>query len=312
VSAGPAVLVIKLGALGDFIQALGPMAAIRRHHPESHITLLTTPPFAQMGRACGSFDAVEARPRVQGLDLRGWLSLRRWLKAGRFARVYDLQNSDRTALYLRLFGFNPPEWVGAARGASHRNADPARTAGHAFDGHVATLAQAGITDVQVDDLSWMRADLSGLGLEGPYVLLIPGCSPQHPEKRWPSEHFAEVARDLLRRGFYPILIGTQADREATGSITAQVPQAVDLTSRTGLFDLAALARGAALAVGNDTGPMHLVAATGCPSIALFSGCSDPVRAKPKGPRVKVLREGDLLALSPDRVVGAYEGFFSGQ
>ena len=42
------ILVIKLGALGDVVQALGPMAAIRRHHADAHITALTAPAFAPL------------------------------------------------------------------------------------------------------------------------------------------------------------------------------------------------------------------------------------------------------------------------
>ncbi len=49
--AAPRILVIKLGALGDFVQALGPAAAIRRHHRDAEITLLTTAPYAELGRA---------------------------------------------------------------------------------------------------------------------------------------------------------------------------------------------------------------------------------------------------------------------
>ncbi len=47
------ILVIKLGALGDFIQAMGPMAAIRRHHPDADITLLTTEPFEKIVLSSG-------------------------------------------------------------------------------------------------------------------------------------------------------------------------------------------------------------------------------------------------------------------
>jgi len=50
------ILVIKLGALGDFVQALGPFAAIRAHHPAADIVLLTTRPYADLGRASGYFD----------------------------------------------------------------------------------------------------------------------------------------------------------------------------------------------------------------------------------------------------------------
>ena len=44
------ILVIRLGALGDFVQSFGPFSAIRAHHPEARITLLTTAPFADLAR----------------------------------------------------------------------------------------------------------------------------------------------------------------------------------------------------------------------------------------------------------------------
>ena len=52
------ILVIKLAALGDFIQALGPFAAIRKHHSGSRITLLTSKPFVELAHAGGFFDQV--------------------------------------------------------------------------------------------------------------------------------------------------------------------------------------------------------------------------------------------------------------
>lgn len=299
------ILVIKLGALGDFVQALGAMAAIRRHHPAAHVALLTSAPFAGLGKACGAFDEVviDARPRWS--DPRGWLALRKKLKSGNYARVYDLQNSDRTALYLRLLAPRPPEWVGAARGASHRNADPARIAGHALDGHAMTLALVGIKDVRVDDLSWMKSEVARFGLPAPYALLVPGCSPAHPEKRWPPAFFAALAKALKEdRGVTPVLIGTADDSGAVADILKAAPFCIDLCGKTALFDLAGLARGAALAVGNDTGPMHLIAATGCPALALFSGRSDPVRHAPKGAAAMVLREENLADLSPEKVTQA--------
>ena len=71
------ILVIKLSALGDFIQALGPMAAIRKHHPEAHITLLTTKMFRIFGENCGYFDDILIDERPNTLDFFGWVKLRK-------------------------------------------------------------------------------------------------------------------------------------------------------------------------------------------------------------------------------------------
>lgn len=289
------ILVIKLGALGDFVQAFGPMAAIRRHHANDRITLLTTAPYESLARSSNYFDDVILDSRPKWHDLRGWLSLRQRLNAGSYARVYDLQNNDRTAFYLRLFAPRP-EWVGAAPGASHRNASPLRSAGKAFDGHVQTLGLAGVSPVAVDTLSWMTSGFDLGALPAPYVLLVVGASPRHPEKRWP--HFAEFCAMLAERNITPVIVGGPDERQIAQKIITRVPSAVDLTGRTTLADLPALARGARACVGNDTGPMHFIAPTGCPSIVLFSAKSNPARHAPLGGRVKTMQKDALEELSP--------------
>ena len=64
---GARILIIKLGALGDFVQALGPMAAIRKHHAGASVTLLTSKPYVDFAKASGLFDEVwidEERPKA--------------------------------------------------------------------------------------------------------------------------------------------------------------------------------------------------------------------------------------------------------
>ena len=100
------ILVIRLSALGDFIMALPAMAAIRRHHPDAHITLLTTKSLAEIGKMSGWFNRVEIDPRPRWRDLGAWLRLRRTLRSGRFDRVYDLQS--QTALQY-IFACSGPE-----------------------------------------------------------------------------------------------------------------------------------------------------------------------------------------------------------
>lgn len=72
-------------------------------------------------------------------------------------------------------------------------------------------------------------------------------------------------------------------------------QARDLTGRTDFAQLAVLGAKAALVVGNDTGPTHLLAAAGAPTIALFSDASDPALCGPRG-HVAVIKSPDLKAL----------------
>ena len=289
------ILVIKLAALGDFVQAFGPFAAIRAHHPGAHVTLLTTPPFAELARRSPWFDAVWDDGRPRGLDWRGTIGLARRLRGGRFDRVYDLQTSSRSSRY-RLFVGGRAEWSGIARGASHPHANPARDAMHTVERQREQLRMAGIVDFPPPDLSWLDAALPGIALPPRFALLIPGASPSRPGKRWPG--FPALA---ARLGMPVAVAGGPGERGLAEEIGAAAPGAVDLTGRTSLLQLAAVARRAAVAVGNDTGPTHLAAAAGCPSLALFGGESDPALCAPRGAVVEVMRREPLAALPPEEV-----------
>lgn len=299
------ILVIKLGALGDFIQALGPMSAIRKQHQDAHITLLTTKPFKGFAEDCGYFDEIWLDEKPGKLNIPGWFALRSKLNAGQFDRVYDLQNNDRTGLYFKLFS-PKPEWSGAVKGASHRNASPERTAGHAFDGHVQTLKLAGIENVEIDELNWMTADVSDLQPSEPYILLVPGCAPGREEKRWPAKHYAALANALSEDGITPVILGTDAEAKEAQIITEECGNAVSLIGKTSLAQIVELAKTAKGTIGNDTGPMHLIGATGCPSLVLFSAHSNPIRHAPKGKNVNVLQQDNLENLSVEDVHSTFK------
>lgn len=302
------ILVIKLGALGDFIQALGAMAAIRQHHMDSKITLLTTPAYESFAKECPYFDDVALDVRPKFMDFSGWASLIKIFKQGQYSRVYDLQNNDRTSLYFKLFSLFQKnlEWVGAAKGASHCNISPERIAGHALDGHKQTLKLAGIKDVSLDELQWMQADISKFSLKTPYILMVPGSSPSRLEKRWPASSYACLAQMLSEWGYQIVLLGTEAEKEITQNIQNQCENCIDLAGKTNLFEIVSMARQAQGAFGNDTGPMHAIAATRCPSIVLFSQASNPIRHAPKGKMVQVLQEDSLEDLLPEKVLQSFK------
>ncbi|WP_426957282.1 glycosyltransferase family 9 protein [Muricoccus radiodurans] len=292
------ILVIKLAALGDFVQAFGPFAAIRAHHPRARITLLTTPPYAPLAQRSPWFDEVWAEGRPAGGDLHGLFTLARRLRGGRFDRVYDLQTSSRSSRYRLLVG-RRAEWSGIAGGASHPHANPDRNAMHTVERQRDQLRMAGITEFPEPDLAWLDGDLSGFALPPRYALLIPGASPQRPGKRWP--HFPALAAAM---GMPSVVIGGPAEAPLAQAIASAAPESVDLTGRTDLPQLAALARRAVLAVGNDTGPTHVAAATGCPTLAVFGPESDPALCAPRGARSDFLRCDPIGALTPAAVAEA--------
>ncbi len=292
------ILVIKLGALGDFLQASGPMKAIRAHHPGAKITLLTTKPYKALAEKSGYVDEIWIDERPKWFEFGKVWAFRGKLNKVGFARVYDLQNNDRTSGYFHLMS-PKPEWVGVALGVSHRNADESRTAGHALDGHIQTLAKAGLKDVTLDTLEWLDDDASEFKPEGNYALIVPGCSAENPGKRWPAEGYGAFCKKLAERGLTPLILGTKPEIDIGEDIRKLCPEAKNLCGLTSLGHIAALARQAKGACGNDTGPVHLIAATGCPTLALFSANSNLKKHTPKGAQVETLYEAELKDLSAE-------------
>lgn len=300
-TSGRRVLVIKLGAFGDFFLAQPAFAAIRRHHVGDRLTLLTLPSLAPLARGSGLFDEVLEDPR--GRSLSDYLKVRRMLRAGRFDRVYDLQAQPRTERYfwLMLPG-RRPEWSGPARGASHPDRYPGRRNVPVAQRYARQLAPFGIAPDGAVDLSWLDADTARFALPAPYALLIPGSSPGRPDKRWPVDRYAALARALVGRGVTPVVAGTAIESDLAAAITAACPETIDLTDRTSIPELAGLARRAWATIGNDTGPTHLAAAIGGPTVALFSDASDPVHAN--GPRVVIHHRPDFAAMDVAGVLAA--------
>ena len=308
---GVNILVIKLGALGDMVQALGPMAAIRRYHADVQVTALTTKPYATFLRASGFFDSVWVDTRPSLLNVGAWIDLRRRFRNGGIRRVYDLQTSDRSGWYFRLFGNPRPEWSGIAVGCSHPHINPQRDAMHTIERQREQLAMAGIDDVPAPDVGWAVADLDEYGLLSDYTLLVPGGARHRPAKRWPQACYIELAKKLCDDGHTPVLIGGADERDLLGAIAAAVPSAVNLAGRTDLLQLAELSRRAVCAVGNDTGPMHLIAAAGCKAVVLYSHESDPALCAQRGAKVRILRRPTLDALKVATVVAALDNSTSG-
>ena len=307
------ILVIKHGALGDFIQAAVPFAAIRNHHHRSAITLLTTIQYAEFAVKSHWFDEiwVDQRPKLHYIS--GWFSLRSRLRAGRFSRVYDLQTSRRSSYYYRLFWpDHAPEWSGVARGCSLPHANPDRNFMHTMDRQAEQLAIAGLSVSSAPVFSWIRGDIYRFNLKERFVILVPGGASHRTAKRWPLECYNALARELEAKRLVPVIIGSETERELGNEVLADCDMGHNLAGQTSLEDLFLLAREADYAVGNDTGPMHIFAAQGCKTLVLFSNESDPALCAQRGKNVTILRRTSLANLNVKDVTVAMSLSCEGQ
>ncbi|MBL8548854.1 MAG: glycosyltransferase family 9 protein [Hyphomonadaceae bacterium] len=309
------VLVIKHGALGDVVFALSAMRAIREHHPQAHITLQTTKPFAAFLGASAYADAID--PDGRGGGFAADLGRIARMRAARFDVVYDLQRSDRAAI-LRWFvqPLSRTRWngmrVGDAKRLKAANEKPGAT--HIVEALAQEVARAGVP-VELarrpPDVSWAVArgkPPGAFGIEGPFLLFAAAASAHRDEKRWPPARFAEAARIAAERGVAPVLLGVADERAGLEAIVVGIASGKNLAGQTSLFDIASLGAAAKGVVGNDTGPAILAAAAGAPAVSIYSRHSPhPDACAPlSAGGVMPLRRSAIEEIGVDDVVGALE------
>jgi ADP-heptose:LPS heptosyltransferase len=278
------ILVIKLGALGDFVQATTAFSAIRQHYSDSRLTLLTTAPYEGFAKRLGYFDHIILDTRPKWHHLNRLSTLIKTLRTDQFDCIYDLQNVDRTRLYKWLLP-KTVQWVSPPQ---------TKTPQHPQERFQQLFTALGINFSPNLDLIPLAEPIDAL-LKSPYALLIPGASNAHGGlKRWPEECYAELARHLLEQGIQPVIIG--GPTESFPLIQQYAPGSLDLVGKTTFYQIIGLAQNAAFALGNDTGPMLLAASGGCPTLTLYSKVNPPSIGGPKGNKNRAIEHPNLKDL----------------
>jgi ADP-heptose:LPS heptosyltransferase len=294
-----AILVIKLGSLGDVVQSEGALRDIREHHQGARITILTGSRYRALMERCPWIDDVMVDPRAPRLQINRLWQLRRQLKERAFDMVYDLQNNRRTSLYYRWMRV---PWSGRAAGYRHPIEKHPGSKTSALEVIAGQLRAAGLQlrHTTTPDISWMGADVSALltaaGLSPGFILLVPGSSARHPQKRWP--HYAALAERLIAAG-HRVATAPGPDelslcRTIPGDMLLDNGQPLDI------FQLVGLSRQAAYVIGNDTGPTHVAAYAGTSGLAIF-GPHTHAAATHIDRRLKIISAQNLQQLSADEV-----------
>ena len=294
----PRILVIKHGALGDLVQGFDAFAGLRAGRPDAHITLLTSPAFTALAGRAPWFDEIVEDPRAPAVNLPQLLRMRRFLQADR-ELIIDLQCSRRTARYHRFLTPSTTRWFGTAPGAS--NPYPDFTGVNNADRMKVAIEMAGGDRAVAASLDWLVSGKTGA--EGRRALvLVPGCSPAKPGKRWPTSSYAALANNFIADGRKVVIVGTAADRAAADSVLRDAPACADMVGRTSLDALATLFAGAHAVVGNDTGPVFLAAKTGVPTLMVMGGDTDPSMSAPVGPRAGWVRQETIADVTPQQAI----------
>ncbi len=272
------ILVIQTAFLGDVVLTTPLFRGLRRLHPEAHLAALVTPQAAPLLEEDPHLDALLTYDKNGGESFGEAL---RKIRRGRFDLLVAAHRSHRTAL-LALFsgvprrvGFREAGFPWAYTRRVHRPAEA-----HEVDRNLALLGGLGKGPAPGDrelhvgytprEEAEVRHILDEAGVRpGDSVVgLCPGSV--WATKRWSPEGFAAVGRDLRREGHRIVLLGGPEDVEVVGAVAEQIGEGTVLAAgRTTLKALAAWMDRITVLVTNDSAPLHVAAARGTPTVAIF-------------------------------------------
>jgi lipopolysaccharide heptosyltransferase II len=290
------------------VHAVASAWALKERWPGMHLTWLINRGLEPLIKPISCIDATlpfdrsHFRGLMAPLTRRGELrSFTATLRAGKFDVVLDQQGLFRSGLFSWLS--RAPVRVGdrdAREGAwwfyTQRVGLPA-DAIHARERYAALAAVLGAgpaprqdLDVTEAERAAARALLENAGFAGgALVAVCPGA--RWESKLYPPRQFAAALDEMAGAGIsQPVLVGGEDSAAACAEILAACARArpIDLSGKTGLRELAALLGEAELMLTCDSGPMHMAAAQGTPTLAVF-GPTDPARTGPYGQLESVVR-----------------------
>ncbi|MBI3945444.1 MAG: glycosyltransferase family 9 protein [Armatimonadetes bacterium] len=290
-----AILALDLNYIGDVLFTTPALAALRRGYPEAPIT-------AVVGER--ALDVLAANPDVTRVVKRPFTLAGRWralcdLRAEgcRLAISFSPRSAELAAWGVlagcrQRWGFDAPEprWFlnGRVREDAGRHCvddylELARAAGGASAGRNPRL----YTTPEED--AWARACRSELGLASAAFVLGLHVGATYPEKCWRPERLVEFARLAAEnQGTRLVAFGGKGEEAAAEALAHAAPNCLSLAGRLTLRQFIALVKRCSAFVGGDSGPTHIAAALGVPTVALF-GFTDPARTGVLGERVVTLR-----------------------
>ena len=238
------ILIIKHGAFGDIIESEGIMRAIKNYHLQSKITYLTSSKFKSLISCFDYIDDIIVDNRAPIWNLSKNLLLLKKIKNCKF----DVKN----------FFLVKSKWV-----STNRKNHP--ISGH--EGLIEMLENHRIQDKNsyIPDISWLASDVSQLlkenNIKSRFIVLIPGSSINHKDKRWP--YFPNLSMELIKKGFDVVNILGPDEESIESNFHGKILKNLSWGNLVGIINKSSIV------IGNDTGPIHIASCLGKRGIALF-------------------------------------------
>ena len=271
-----AITVFRGGAIGDFVLTLPAIAAVRLAFPATALRLIGRPATLVLGPAASILNGED--PRLIALHRAGPLppATCQLFAATQRVLAYTVDAQQHVGPQLRR-AVAGPVLLWDPR-------PPADFRGHIVDHLLSPLQQWGLPvcnrtphiELRPDDYGYVETLASP-----PEVVIHLGSG--SPAKCWPAANFHALASALQKRGWHTAFLCGPVERERSLSVGGR-----PLLHPPDLRSLAGLLAQAALFIGNDSGPGHIAAAVGTPTLTLF-GPTDPRLWAPRGPFSQVLQ-----------------------
>ena len=284
--ASPAILVVRLGAMGDIIHTLPAVSALKRGQPDTRLVWVVEPKWAPL---------LEQNPYVDRLlllhrySLTGLVASRRALRTNIYDLAIDFQGLLKSALVAfaanarRTFGFDANE-IRERAAAIFYQVKISSDAVHVVDRNLDLAVAAGAAPSHPPVFPIPPGRPEGNLPSGDFVLASPLAG--WASKQWPVEHYRAVARRLRDELGIPLVLNG-----APGASFGTIEPAI--AHYSGLPGLIHATRQATAVIGVDSGPLHLAAALCKPGVAVF-GPTDPARNGPYGQSFQVLRSPNIV------------------
>ena len=293
--------------VGDAVMSLPALSELRRIFPESHITLACNPGTADIFLESDVADDVLVAERGAFSVIKN-------------AQAWRRNQFDLAVLFQNAFAAAVTAWIAGVpvragyktdrRGALLTTAIPLpkwkneRHESFYYLNIVAELERdlLGTSSISGSEahfklpVSGDRKDAArrminqpGGHPEKPLAIICPG-SVNSRAKRWPAERYAELADRLIESGMNVGLIGSSAEAEVSTEVASRAKhQPIMLTGKTTVAEAVAIISIADVLITNDTGPAHVGAATGTPTLVIF-GPTNPLTTYPLSPAAEIIRQ----------------------
>ena len=297
------ILVIRGGAIGDFILTLPVLAALRRQFPRTHLEVLGYPHIAQLAVAGGLAQRVQS---IEARSLAGFFA-----KNGELAEdlVDYFSEFDIIVSYLYdpdgIFQANVgrcargPFYAGPHRPDEHEGR-------HATEVFLKPLERLAIFDAETTPRLEVGRAFETTIATGRWLAVHPGSGSE--KKNWPEAKWVELLRHIMQSTTLRLLlVGGEAERGRLERLAPELPAGrVKLMQSEPLPELARWLASCIAFVGHDSGISHLAAAVGLRSMILWGDTEETVW-RPRGRELTILRdEGGLAGLSTAVVINHLE------